>query len=110
MFDALPGYDPYRDAGDIYYYDDVRMDWYLANDGDDPETVQPDAEGWMVPSSRVNHNNGNPSSIEIQVYHFSGIQAASSSSSTPSSSRSSSGGGGGGGCFIGSVRGKSQSE
>ena len=73
------------------------MNWYLANDADDPETVQPDAVGWMVPGSRVNHNNGNPSSIEIQVYHFSGMQAASDSSS---SSGSSSSGGGGGGCFI----------
>jgi len=79
---------------DIYYYDDVRMYWYLANDAKDPGTVQPDAVGWMVPGSRVNHNNGNPSSIEIQVYHFSGMQAASSSSSS-SVSRS-----GGGGCFI----------
>jgi len=76
------------------------MDWYLANDGDDQGTVQPDAEGWMVPGSRVNHNNGDPSTIEIQVYHFSGMQAASSSSSSSSSSGSSGGGGSGGGCFV----------
>jgi uncharacterized membrane protein YgcG len=98
---------------DIYYYDDVRMDWYLANDADDPHTVQPDAVGWMVPGSRVNHNNGDPSTIQIQVYHFSGIQAASSSSSSSSStsgsSGSSGGGGGGGGCFVATASSNSQS-
>ncbi len=64
--------------------------WVLACDGSG--NVQPDAEGWMVPGSRVNHNNGNPSTIEIQVYHFSGAWAASGSGGG--------GGGGGGGCFI----------
>jgi hypothetical protein len=37
--------------------------------------VEPDGEGWMVPGSRVNHNESNPSTIEIKVYHFSAVQA-----------------------------------
>jgi len=28
----------------------------------------------MVPGSRVNHNNGSPSTIEIKVYHFLAVQ------------------------------------
>jgi hypothetical protein len=94
IFIPCPGY---RDVSNlnVYYYDDDTFEWYLANDADDPYMVQPDAVGWMVPGSRVDHNNGNPSTIEIQVYHFSGAQAGSISVSL-----SSEGGGGGGGCFI----------
>jgi hypothetical protein len=89
----------FRDVSklNVYYYDDAASEWYLANDADDPYMVQPDAVGWMVPGSRVDHNNGNPSTIEIQVYHFSGAQAGSSSSSSSGSSGSS------GGCFIGAA-------
>ena len=84
---------------DIYYYDDVRKDWYLANDADTPDMVQPDATDWMVERSRYNHNysddpSNEPSTIEIQVKHFSGAQAAARTTSSSSS------GGGGGGCFI----------
>ena len=68
----------------------------LANDADDPGTVLPDAAGWLVPGSRVNHNGGTPSTIEIQVYHFSGVQAGTLSTASASDSS----GGGGGGCFI----------
>ncbi len=67
--------------------------WLLACD--ETGHVQPGGEGWMVPGSRIDHNNGDPSAIEIQVYHFSGAQAASSTGVI-----SSGGGGGGGGCFI----------
>ena len=114
VFIPCPGYSDVSGL-DIYYYDDVKMDWYLANDASDPQTVQPDAEGWMVPGSRVNHNHlddpvSDTSTIEIQVYHFSGMQAASSSGSSSSSSRSSSGGGGGGGgCFVATASSNSQS-
>jgi hypothetical protein len=98
IYIPCPGY---RDVSklNIYYYDDDDGKWYLANDADDPYMVQPYAVGWMVPGSRVNHNGGNPSTIEIQVYHFSGAQAGDVSVS------SSSGGGGGssGGCFISSA-------
>jgi hypothetical protein len=60
----------------------------------------------MVPGSRVNHNNGSPSAIEIKVYHFSGAQAGlypETSSLLPATSQDPSGGvaeEGGGGCFI----------
>ena len=64
------------------------------NDADDPGVVQPGAQGWMVPNSRVEHNQGDPSTIEIQVEHFSGTQAGTLSSASVSR------GGGGGGCFI----------
>jgi hypothetical protein len=76
----------------VYYYNGI--DWALACDASG--SVQAGGEGWMVPNSRANHNNGSPSTIEIQVYHFSGAQAGSPT--TPAST----GGvvGGGGGCFI----------
>ena len=100
----------YTDAGrlDIYYYDDNRGEWFLAHDADDdPDVVQPDAVGWLVQGSRVTHNNGNPSTIEIQVHHFSGVQAAAVAppGSTPTSATSAlSSGGGGGGCFISALQ------
>jgi hypothetical protein len=48
----------------------------------------------MVPGSRVNHNETDPATIEIQVYHFSGAQAGALSGGGGG------GGAGGGGCFI----------
>lgn len=57
----------------IGYYDGEN--WVVACDASG--NVLPAGDGWMVPGSRVNHNNGNPSYIELQVYHFSGVQAAS---------------------------------
>jgi hypothetical protein len=54
----------------------------------------------MVPGSRVNHNNYTPAVIEIQVYHFSAVQAATiqiTVNSPPNPDGSSSGSGG---CFI----------
>jgi hypothetical protein len=36
--------------------------------------VQPDGEAWMLPGSRVDHNDRSPCTIEIRIYHFSGIQ------------------------------------
>jgi hypothetical protein len=87
----------------VYYYDHNTLRWYLANDADDQYRVQPDAVGWMVPGSRVNRNNGDPSTIEIEVYHFSGVQAGSSTGDTNSTNPSFTSvdsGSGGGGCFI----------
>jgi len=100
IFIPCPGY---RDVSNlnVYYYDDSTLEWHLANDAEDPFMVQPDAVGWMLPGSRVNHNNGNPSTIEIQVYHFSGAQAGSISGG--GSSSSSGGSGSSGGCFIETV-------
>jgi hypothetical protein len=102
VFIPCPGYGDVSSLN-VYYYDDDTLQWYLANDADDPFMVQPDAVGWMVPGSRVNHNNGNPSTIEIQVYHFSGTQVGSTSLNTNSTSPTSSSSGdndSGGGCFV----------
>jgi hypothetical protein len=71
----------------VYYYNG--SSWALACDA--AGNVQPGGEGWMVPGSRVDHNETNPATIEIRVYHFSGAQAGLFSGG---------GGGGGGGCFI----------
>jgi hypothetical protein len=59
----------------------------------------------MVPGSRVNHNNGFPPSIELQVYHFSAVQAAvvTGGGSSLSAASAAGDGGGGGGCFIATV-------
>jgi hypothetical protein len=56
----------------------------------------------MVPGSRVNHNDYTPAVIEIQVYHFSAVQAGTvqiivNSPTNPDGSGSSSGSGS---CFI----------
>ena len=84
-----PGYTDVASLN-IYYYDG--SSWALAADA--AGNVQPGGEGWMVPGSRADHNETDPVSIEIRVYHFSGAQAGSF---LPSSGGS---GGGGGGCFI----------
>jgi len=76
----------------VYYYNS--SNWALASDA--AGNVQPGADGWMVPGSRVNHNETDPATIEIRVYHFSGAQAGLFSGSSGGSG----GGGGGGGCFI----------
>jgi hypothetical protein len=74
--------------------------WVLACDAGG--NVQPSGNGWMVPGSRVNHNNGSPSTIEIKVHHFSGAQVGADSSSL-FRLRTTSGGGGGGGCFLDTI-------
>ena len=81
---------------DIYYYEDGNG-WILANDANDPDTVQPGAEDWMLEGSR---DNSKPYALGLKVKHFSGAQAGTASTS------SSSGGGGGGGCFIATAEGK----
>jgi subtilisin family serine protease len=73
----------------VYYFNG--SNWALASNA--AGNVQPGGDGWMVPGSRVNHNETDPATIEIQVYHFSGAQAGSFSGGGG-------GGGGGGGCFI----------
>ena len=69
----------------VYYYNG--SNWALASDA--AGNVQPGGDGWMVPGSRVDHNETVPATIEIRVYHFSGAQAGFFSGI--------SGGGGGGG-------------
>jgi hypothetical protein len=77
----------------IYYY--TGETWILACDS--AGNIQPDAENWMVDGSRQNLSE----KIKIQVYHFSGVQAAPVLSFDGSDSGdSSSGSSSGGGCFI----------
>jgi hypothetical protein len=80
--------------------------WVVACDANG--NVTPFGDGWMVPGSRVNHSQGFPPSIELQVYHFSAVQAAtvvSTAATGGSLSGAAAGadGGGGGGCFIATV-------
>jgi hypothetical protein len=77
--------------------------WVVACDASG--NVLPAGDGWMVPGSRVNHNNGFPPSIELQVYHFSAVQAAvvTGGGSSLSAASAAGDGGGGGGCFIATV-------
>jgi hypothetical protein len=85
------------------------QEWQLA--ADEYGNILPGGEGWMVPGSRVNHNDVSPPLIEVQVHHFSAAQAVGSVSTGDStatvavagSSGGGGGGGGGGGCFIGSA-------
>jgi hypothetical protein len=86
IFIPCPGYTDVSQLS-VFLYNGT--DWVLACNA--AGIVQPGAESWMVPGSRVNHNNGNPPTIEIQVYHFSGVQSGLSSSPQVA------GGGGGGG-------------
>lgn len=74
----------------VYLYNGT--DWVPACDAGG--NVQPRGEGWMVPGSRVNHQNTNPPTIGIKVYHFTGVQAGISASTDGD------GDGGGSGCFI----------
>lgn len=102
-----PGYKDVRGLF-VYYYDG--REWRLACDA--AGNVTPEGVGWMVPGSRINHNedqNG-PAYIQIQVYHFSAAAAGGEApaTSTPETntrsvaiSGSSSGSdSGSGGCFI----------
>jgi hypothetical protein len=74
----------------VFLYDG--QNWVLACDtaGD----VAPGGHGFIVPGSRVDHNNQELSAIEIKVYHFSAVQAATVDN------RASSGNNSPGGCFI----------
>lgn len=55
----------------LAYHDGTQ--WMPAADADG--NVLSAAEGWMVPGSRVNHEQSSPPLIELQVHHFSGAQA-----------------------------------
>ncbi|MBN1830573.1 MAG: hypothetical protein JW896_00520, partial [Deltaproteobacteria bacterium] len=71
IFIPCPGY---SDVSGLYVMFYNGEEWVGACDMNGE--ILPGGEGWMVPGSRVNHHNGAPSSIEIQVYHFSAVQAA----------------------------------
>jgi hypothetical protein len=102
-----PGYEDVSNAS-IYYYDG--REWWLACDAEG--NVTPEGVGWMVPGSRVNHNEdeNSPAYVQIQVYHFSAAAAAAEAEAPDTSLRvegnrsvevaGSSSGSGSGGCFI----------
>jgi hypothetical protein len=71
IYIPCPGYSDVSELC-IMYYDGE--EWVAACD--ENGEILPGGDGWMVPGSRVNHDNGTPSTIEIQVYHFSAVQAA----------------------------------
>jgi hypothetical protein len=99
-----PGYKDVSKVS-VYYYDG--REWWLACDA--AGNVTPEGVGWMVPGSRVNHNEdqNSPAYVQIQVYHFSAAAAteAPDASTQVENNRSvaiagSSSGSGSGGCFI----------
>ncbi|MGC9323950.1 MAG: S8 family serine peptidase [Desulfomonilia bacterium] len=92
VFVPCPGIDDVSML-DVYLHDGIRWQRACTPDG----TVQ-EASGWMVEGSRMDRNDLNPPAIEIQVHHFSGLQAAGDEGSVPT--YQSGGGSGGGGCFI----------
>jgi len=83
-----------------------------------------ETDGCIVPGSRVNHGPDDPDpteppTIEIQLNHFSGVQAGKTAVEIPPSAgagneavaeKASDGGGGGGGCFITAAVGESNEQ
>jgi hypothetical protein len=74
----------------VFLYDG--QNWVLACDP--AGGVAPGGHGFIVPGSRVGHNNQDLSAIEVKVYHFSAVQAATVDNRVSSENSSS------GGCFI----------
>jgi hypothetical protein len=64
--------------------------------------IQPGGEGWVVPGSLTYDDTSNPPVLEIQVYHFSGIQAGFVSGASVAVVGLDDAGGGGG-CFIDTI-------
>jgi hypothetical protein len=62
----------------LAYHDGTQ--WLPAADADG--NVLAGGEGWLVPGSRVNHLDSQPALIEVQVHHFSGVQAVVGGSGT----------------------------
>jgi hypothetical protein len=90
---------PYPNSKDVshqavYVYKGGR--WVVGCDS--KGRVRPGGEGWMVPDSRVNHDETAVPAIELKVYHFSAIQAADDPGDV--SFPRLSGAETGGGCFI----------
>ena len=75
-----------------------------------------ETDGFIVAGSRVNHGPNDPDpteppTIEVQLNHFSGVQAGKPflpSAGTEEEQGGGGGGGGGGGCFISAAAGTSQ--
>ncbi|MGA1869867.1 MAG: BACON domain-containing protein [bacterium] len=73
----------------IYHYN-PQTGWELAIEGD----------GWLVPHSRINHPDTMPPTIEVQVLHFSGVQAGGKSGAGDKSDSSNNNISSRKGCFI----------
>jgi hypothetical protein len=58
-------------AAGLAYHDGTQ--WLPAADAEG--NVLSGGQGWLVPGSRVNHTETDPALIEVQVYHFSAVQA-----------------------------------
>jgi hypothetical protein len=71
LFLPLAGDVDIKKAG-LVYFDGTQ--WLSAADADG--SVLPGGHGWIVPGSRINHEESIPPVIEVQVYHFSAAQAA----------------------------------
>ena len=67
----------------LAYHDGTQ--WLQAVDADG--NVLAGGEGWMVAGSRVNHRETRPALIEVQVHHFSGVQAVTFYGETPDDDR-----------------------
>ena len=91
-----------HDPNDLRLYLFNGFEWVYASSYDNTGgMVQPGGEGWIIPESLVYYNDTSPPALEVQVYHFSAIQAGIVGSGGGSDSVVAvSGGGGGGGCFI----------
>ena len=93
-----PGEHDIRDLS-LYVYNG--SEWvYAVSSYNTGGVVQPGGEGWIVPGSLKYHAPASPAALEVQVYHFSAIQAAVAGGGTSSAVNGAVGGGGGGGCFI----------
>lgn len=82
----------------LYLYDPA-SGWVPACDAQG--NVLPDADGWMVPGTRIDHNDGTSGTIEIRVIHAGTVQAGTDQADTETAT---SGGGGSGACFISILR------
>lgn len=113
-----PGEHDVRDLR-IFLYNGA--EWvYASSSYNTGGVVQPEGEGWIVPGSLKYYESGavsslnvqssrnatSPPALEVQVYHFSAIQAAFVAGSGNSSAVNGAvGSGGGGGCFISTLMG-----
>ena len=65
----------YTDVTGLYIFLYKGADWVQGCDNNG--NVMTGGDAWMVPGSRVNHNNGDPSTIEIKVYHQAPVRTGS---------------------------------
>ena len=94
IFIPCPGFSDPGGLG-VALYDEVNDSWILAWDGEG--AIESAAEGWLA-AEPIPHNsdqtNDTPATIEIQLYHFSGAQAALGRSNIVGGKEN------GGGCFV----------